>query len=234
MSSSRRRIAKEAPRIAAFVILGSFAWLVWAGSPTNGNSALAARGESDELVSTVALSQLDSAVKPQLGIWHGTLIETDPRALEILETDDVDLMEYRMGEADPPVWFARVAGFGKRAAFHPPELCYVGSHFEILEREQISILVNGTTRDVMRLVIGQDSEQFEAWYWFTAGERTTHNYYQQQLWLLTDTIRRRPMNGTLVRISTPLNDGNKSAHRRLLSFMTAFDTSSHTDTTHDL
>lgn len=193
----------QAPSIA-FLILVSAAWLLWLGEPSSGR------------VSTQAVS-----VPDQFGLWMGTPLSVDPRAFEILDTNAVDLMEYRMGQ-EPPVWFAQVAGFGTRAAFHPPELCYVGSHFEVLERGPISVMVNGQSRRLMRLAIAQGKDRFEAWYWFTANGRVTSNYYQQQFWLVVDAIRRKPLSGTLVRISTAVDDP-QAAHRRLLAFVTAFD-----------
>jgi len=153
------------------------------------------------------------------------------RAVDILETDEVALMEYRAG-GEPPVWLAHVAGFGNRAAFHPPELCYVGSHFEVLERGLMAVTVNGRSRRLMRLVIAQEGKRYEAWYWFTAQGRMTPSYYQQQWWLMMDTVRRQPTSGTLVRISTPLDDGVEKSHQRLLAFVNAWDASQSVAPTH--
>ena len=74
----------------------------------------------------------------------------------------------------------------------------------------------------MRLVIGQDKQRYEAWYWFTADGRVTSSYYQQQGWLLFDAIRGRHSSGTLVRISTPLEDP-QAAHERLANFVDAWE-----------
>ena len=145
------------------------------------------------------------------------MVEADVPAM--LETTDVAVMEYRMGQ-EPPVWVSRVGGFGTRTAFHPPELCYVGSDFEVMERQPVTLLVNGEERRVMRLVLRQGRQSYEVWYWLTANGRTTTSYYLQQLWLVLDAIRRRPLAGTLVRISTPM-DGPAASHRRLLAFMTS-------------
>ena len=192
------------PPAVVLAILAGFTWCMWAGQPH-------------------AKPSVNFPPAPrQLGLWSGTPVQVEQRAREILETDDVTLMEYRLGQ-DSPVWLAQVAGLGNRAAFHPPELCYVGSHFEVLERAPIRVLANGRERPVMRLVLSQGHERFEAWYWFTANGRVTPSYYQQQTWLLADAIRQRPMSGTLVRISTPL-DTPTSAHRRLLAFVSAWDT----------
>ena len=193
------------PQVAAFIVLTGFAWLLWAGKPP--------------VTATHEVAQAPA----RLGLWTGKPLPVDAKALDILETDNLTLMEYRLGQ-EPPVWFAQVAGFGNRAAFHPPELCYVGSHFEILKREPMSVFANGRSHRLMRLVIAQDGQQFESWYWFTANGRATHNYYQQQLWLAMDAIRREPASGTLVRISTTL-DTPDTAHRRLLAFLTSFEAS---------
>lgn len=157
------------------------------------------------------------AVPAVMGPWRGVPLTVDHRAVEILETEDVVLMEYHRGN-EPAVWLASVAGFGNRAAFHPPELCYVGSHFEVLEREKIMRAVNGQQYHLMRLLISEGGKRYEAWYWFTANGRMTPSYYQQQLWLLSDAVKRKPAEGTLVRISTPV-DEPKKAQDRLAGFL---------------
>ena len=194
------------PQPVAVLLLALSTGLLWSGHRQASSTPAAAQQPMPHLV----------------GLWTAKPIPVDQRAIEILETDDVTVMGYRLGH-EPPVWFARVGGFGNRAAFHPPELCYVGSHFEVLERGPITVAIHGQPRQLMRLVIGQGKEQFEAWYWFTANDRVTSNYYQQQIWLLLDAIRHKPMSGTLVRISTPL-DHPERTHRRLLAFLSAWDT----------
>ena len=194
------------PQMIAFVVLALSAVVILAGQRAAGSAAAA---------------ETSQPVPKRVGLWTGQPIEVSPRSLEILETDDVALMEYRLGE-EPPLWFARVAGFGKRAAFHPPELCYVGSHFQVLERGPVDVFVNGKQQRVMRLLLAKGEERVETWYWFTAEGRVTPNYYQQQLWLLSDLIRRRRASGTLVRISTPV-DSPERASRRLLAFVASWD-----------
>ncbi|MBI4355963.1 MAG: EpsI family protein [Candidatus Omnitrophica bacterium] len=189
------------PPSVAWLCLGLATWLVWARPMTTHSTGRA------------------TPVPATIGAWVGISIPADQRVIEILETDDVDLLEYRHG-AEAPVWLARVAGFGNRAAFHPPELCYIGSHYEVLERGTMTVRVGGAPRRLMRLVLGQDHKRFEAWYWFTANGRVTENYYRQQLWLLLDAMRGRPLAGTLVRISTPLDDAGRS-RERLLTFAQA-------------
>jgi EpsI family protein len=205
------------PQLAALAALAVSAWGLRAGMPAN-----AAR-HAPRAAHPAAAAPSD-AVPPSLGLWTGRPLQADRRATEILETEDVTLMEYQMGQ-EPPVWLARVAGFGNRAAFHPPELCYIGSHFEILTREPVTVFANGEQHRLMRLVVAQDGRRYESWYWFTANGRVTPSYYRQQLWLVLDAIRRQPGSGTLVRISTSL-DEPEAARRRLLAFWTSLDATS--------
>ena len=202
-SKHRHPVYAVEPALAALGVVVLASWVLWVGQTP-------ARGTFHPF-----------SVPQTLGLWTGKSLAVDQRTLEILETDDVTLMEYQMGQ-EPPVWFAQVAGFGHRAAFHPPELCYVGSHFEVLERQPVSVIVNGKPQRLMRLLIGQGKDRFEAWYWFSVNGRVTPNYYQQQLWLVGQNIRRQTASGTLVRISTPFTDA-RSTHRRLLAFVSSYE-----------
>ncbi len=201
------------PKATALLLLALAVGALWAGKPSG-----------------VPSSGGRSTVPATLGLWIGKPLQAQRRVFDILETDDVSLMEYHLGQ-EPPLWLAQVAGFGNRAAFHPPELCYVGSHFEVLERGPILVTVNGQPRRVMRLLLAQGGRRFETWYWFTANGRMTPSYYQQQLWLLANAIRQRPSSGTLVRISTPI-ESPKSSKRRLLAFVTSWDTAIEAGMTH--
>lgn len=199
------------PQAVAFVILGLAAGVVWTqhlAEPTDASMPVRQALPTD-------------AVPAAMGEWVGTPIALDQRVFEILETRDVASMEYRRGE-EPSVWLAQVAGFGTRAAFHPPEICYVGSRFEVLERGPVAVAIHDRPQRLMRLVLGQGDRRFEAWYWFTAGRRVTPNYYQQQLWLLADAIAGKSMSGTLVRISTSLDDPDR-AQSRLRAFVEALE-----------
>ncbi len=189
------------PALIALLVLVGFGRILWTGeAPTK--------------------AQQLTGVPAQVGLWVGTPLEVAELEQRVLEGGDLRVMEYRMGE-EPPVWLALEGGIGKRASFHPPEICYVGSEFEILEREPMTFIAGGAPRRLMRLVISRNDKPYEAWYWFTADDRMTHNYYQQQLWLVLDAIRGKRTFGTLVRISTPA-DSPEATYRRLLAFLSSY------------
>ena len=194
----------RSPRVAAGLLLAAFAVVGYAG-----------RGPATAVVAV-------PAPVAQVGAWAGRVLPLDATDAVLMGRDnDIAMMEYRTGQ-EPPVWWLRVASVGDRSAFHPPELCYVGNDIEVLERGPVIVLSGGQGHKVMRLLVAQNGRAYEAWYWFTAGERVTSSYYQQQLWLLRDTLHGTASSGTLVRISTPLDGGASASRRRLLAFFTAY------------
>lgn len=201
------------PPVLAVVLMAAALYAVRTGESAPVAPAAASAAAS------VESSQAPAAIGP----WQGAPLAVEERVVDILETDDVALMEYRRTPGETPVWLAKVAGFGNRAAFHPPELCYVGSHFEVLERGPIEVTVKGQPRRLMRLMIGQDGRRYEAWYWFTANGRVTPNYYQQQWWLMQAAVKGRRGSGTLVRISTPVDTTPQASFERLLAFVDEWD-----------
>ena len=200
------------PPVLAVALMAAALYALRAGEMAYSSPALPA-------LLSVETSQAPAAIGP----WQGAPLAVGDRVVDILETDDVTLMEYRRAPGETPVWLAKVAGFGNRAAFHPPELCYVGSHFEVLERGPVDVTVNGRPRRLMRLMIGQDARRYEAWYWFTANGRITPNYYHQQWWLMQDAVKGRRGSGTLVRISTPVDATPQASFDRLLTFVGEWD-----------
>lgn len=162
-----------------------------------------------------------SAIPVRLGAWEGQDLEVDDRTKALLGTDQVVLREYR----DPDgmaVWMAVVYAAENRSAFHPPELCYTGSNFELLERRRVAVT---TTEEeapaVNRLLLTNGQQRLVAYYWFTAGDRLFTDYHHQQVRLIWDQMRHQPSNGTLVRVST-LVDGEDvdTAEHRLAEMAT--------------
>ena len=189
-------------RVLAVAVLAGFAWLSWM------------------VRAPVQAPPVSAGLPVHLGPWEGLVLD-DPSAAGLKTNQDTALMQYQLGQ-EPPVWLVQTESVGNRAAFHPPELCYVGNDIEVLERGPVIVLSGGQGHKVMRLLVAQNGRAYEAWYWFTAGERVTSSYYQQQLWLLRDTLHGTASSGTLVRISTPLDGGASASRRRLLAFFTAY------------
>ncbi|MBI3321027.1 MAG: EpsI family protein [Candidatus Omnitrophica bacterium] len=203
----------RAPRGIALASLLLFAWVLQQGRPDR----LTRPPQGNE-----ALHDPGSSVPDQFGVWAGMPIKVEDQSALILGTEEISVKEYRMGH-EPPVWFTQVGGVGSRTPFHPPELCYLGSSFDVLQRGPITVTAHGAQHRLMRLAVGRDGHAIEVWYWFTANGRVTPSYYQQQLWFVMEALHRAPISGTLVRIATPI-DRLEASHRRLLAFFTSLET----------
>lgn len=165
----------------------------------------------------------------KLGKWKGENLPITERTYEILETRDALMREYTNPQGERVV-LAIVYSAVNRGAFHPPEICYLGGGRELLNKgvERIEIgqkamvwpplakaiaqpRKNPYVMQVNKLVMKDKAGKEIAWYWFTAGNRVTSNYYRQQLFFLWDEIRRNRQGGALVRVSIRAADDSRIA-----------------------
>ena len=100
-----------------------------------------------------------------------------------------------------------------RSAFHPPELCYLGGGVELLDKSVEALELSDSFRLVANKLVMKAGDRFEvAWYWFSAGDEFTHNYYiQQYRFILNELLRRGESSGALIRVSTSVTDGDLPA-----------------------
>ena len=142
----------------------------------------------------------------EIDSWKGTDIPMSPDVYEILETDDLLLREYR-DESGYPVVLAIVFAQNNRDSFHPPEICYIGSGIEIIEKKIEALpLSDETSFETTKLAMKSDTHWITAWYWFMAGDKTVASYYGQQLYLFKSLFSKKSFRGALIRISVDAND----------------------------
>lgn len=151
----------------------------------------------------------------ELGDWKGKDVPITKRVYKILETEDVLMREYTNPQGEK-VNLAIVYSGASRAAFHPPEICYLGDGRELLFKNQETVETSGslgsqglrTNKLLMKDKYGQEI----AWYWFTAGDKVTENYYLQQCYFTWNELSRNPAGGSLIRVSarTASNDPSQA------------------------
>ena len=122
-----------------------------------------------------------SAIPLEFDAWKGRDIRMDDYVYDILGTRDVLVRDY-VNPAGQSIGLSIVRSSDDRSAFHPPEICYIGEGVELSDRDVTTFdLGEGFSIKANKLVM-KDSRGFQvAWYWFTAGDNITHNYYLQQL-----------------------------------------------------
>lgn len=148
----------------------------------------------------------------QIGEWKGRDLPMNKQVYEILGTDKVLLREYANARNEV-VWLAVVYGEQKRQSFHPPEYCYLGSgNVELLDKDKIAIEFDeGSSMTVNKLLFQMGKYKHLVFYWFTAGDKMTENYYKQQIYFVMNQIKDRKSGGTLIRVSTSIIEGDIKA-----------------------
>jgi EpsI family protein len=141
----------------------------------------------------------------EIGEWQGKEIPLSERTYELLGTRNVIFREYTNSTGDS-IGLSIVRGSGDRSSFHPPEICYVGGGVELIDKSLEDIELNSTSIKTNRLVLKDNAGFQVAWYWFTVGDKVTHNYYLQQVYMIFNELLRKDNSGaSLIRISKSVN-----------------------------
>lgn len=155
--------------------------------------------------------KIDETVSPlffkfpvQVGNWLGKNEALDQRTYEILETKNILSRTYENGQGDK-IHLLLVGSEQDRRVAHPPEVCYLGSHYTILEKQERRITLNPQTSLNIREFLAK-SNQGEAasqnvMYVYKVGNRFTANYYDQQIQFAWDRLTRKNSEVLLIRIA---------------------------------
>lgn len=154
--------------------------------------------------------------------WDSTEVRITDDVRETLGNGDFMQRIYQRAGQSPVDLF--IAYFGSQRAgstLHSPKNCLPGSGWTPLEssREQLR-LSDGRTLNVNRYVIARGSERQLVLYWYQAHGRTIASEYDAKFYLVADAMRMNRTDGSLVRMVTPLGNGESfaSAQQRLTTF----------------
>ena len=104
---------------------------------------------------------------------------------------------------------------------HSPKNCLPGSGWTPIMSDRTTIAVPGQAPFVAnRYVIAQAQQRELVLYWYWAHNRAVASEYAAKFYLISDSIRLRRTDGSLVRVTTSLseNESVESAQQTLLSF----------------
>jgi EpsI family protein len=138
--------------------------------------------------------------------WYGKDIEIDKQTLEILETEDVLMREYKK-EQDPPVLLCIVYASNNRKVSHPPEVCYKGSGWSLEEKIPVVFSIKSgefPEFSAIKLIIEKADQRQLVLYWYKCNSVYATNYYKQQINIVKNQIMTGNSTSGLVRISTPI------------------------------
>ena len=157
----------------------------------------------------------------QVDGWTGSDFKVDEKTLQILETDDVLMREYKKDDI-PPVELCVVFASNNRKVSHPPEVCYSGGGWSVEENQSISFSEKSDEYPdfkANKLIIEKGVKKQLVLYWYKCNKRYATNYYQQQINIAKSQLITGNSTSGLIRTSTIIeNNDVTEAMMRLQEF----------------
>ncbi len=157
----------------------------------------------------------------QFDTWHGRREQLDAVYLDTLKLDDYVMADYvqsagagDVGASAMPVnlYVAYYASQRTGQSAHSPRSCLPGGGWRILESREFPVNgLGGSALRVNRVIVEKGTERQLIYYWFQERGRDLTNEYLVKWYLLKDALLRNRSDGALVRVITPLAEGEPAA-----------------------
>ena len=159
----------------------------------------------------------------QLGPWMGTDITIPQEILDILGAGDFLLRVYREPAPSQSYVDLFVAYFPSQRSgdsIHSPKNCLPGAGWSPVESSRVTLSLPGQAPfPANRYVIAKGEDRMLVLYWYLAHDRAVASEYWAKFYLVTDAMRLNRSDGSLIRVTTPLRQGETidAAQQRLMS-----------------
>ncbi|MBY8978142.1 VPLPA-CTERM-specific exosortase XrtD [Rhodobacteraceae bacterium NNCM2] len=168
----------------------------------------------------------------ELGEWQSLGRQTlPPEIAGVLAADDYLVTNYvSPNHAAPVDFFIAWYRDQNKGGIHSPEVCIPAGGWEMSEITQAEIPVEIAGRaggplmiPVNRAIIQKGLSRQLVYYWFDQAGRRLTSDYAAKAWLLVDALRTGRTDGALVRLVTPIGEGEpiERAEGRLQSMLSA-------------
>jgi exosortase D (VPLPA-CTERM-specific) len=150
----------------------------------------------------------------QMGSWHGRREPIEKLYLDVLQLDDYVNANYlSAGQPTVNLYAAWYASQRTGVSAHSPASCLPGGGWRIQSFEQHQLpLANGIAPlRVNRVLIQQGPTRQLVYYWFQQRGRVITNEYLVKWYLFWDSLTRSRSDGALVRLVTPIPEGESLA-----------------------
>jgi exosortase D (VPLPA-CTERM-specific) len=159
-----------------------------------------------------------------LGAWQGQPSLLEPQIEHVLGLDDYILTDYTNAKGGTVNFYvAYYASQRSGSSPHSPMVCIPGGGWQIVrfERSHYQSQSIQTAIPLNRVLIGRDKDRLLVYYWFVQRGRNIANEYWSKWQLFVDAVTKNRTDGALVRLVTPVGQGESeaSADRRLQSFL---------------
>ena len=154
----------------------------------------------------------------QIGEWKGRDLPITEGEYKILETRNLFSREYskRSGER---VFLFVIYSENNRSVFHPPEVCLIGSGFNVEDKQVDEFKRGSQVLRTNKLFIRKDKFKELVLYSYKAGDLYTDNFYFQQAYLAINQVLGRRVPGATIRVSMPIMGDEKKTLTTLQQFL---------------
>jgi EpsI family protein len=155
-----------------------------------------------------------------LGRWTGEERPLEPQIVEAVNVSDYTNRVY-LDPKEPPVqlYIGYYASQKSGDTIHSPKNCLPGSGWDPIQSGDVRIpLESGQQITVNEYVIQRDLNKQMVFYWYQSQGRVMASEYSAKFWMVADAIAHNRTDGALVRIITPMKDGEAATRTRLVHF----------------
>jgi EpsI family protein len=155
-----------------------------------------------------------------LGPWLGEELPLQQQVVQAVGVSDYSNRIYSQVSQTPvQVYVGYYASQRTGDTIHSPKNCLPGSGWDPIHSGYATISVPpGRKIVVNEYVIERDQIKQLVFYWYQGRGRVIASEYAGKFWMVADAISRNRTDGALVRVITPMNDGEDEARARLTSF----------------
>lgn len=166
--------------------------------------------------------KFSSSFPINVGSWEGRDVPMDDHVLEVLGPGEFLSRIYATGDRPWVDFFVAYFPSQKTGdAIHSPKNCLPGSGWAPIESGFRKIDVPSLGKiEVNRYVIARGNQKQIVYYWYQSHGRVIASEYSAKVWLVLDSIKLHRTDAALVRVVTPVAQGEpiESADQRALGF----------------
>ena len=156
-----------------------------------------------------------SSLPLQIDGWKGTEEALDQQTLDVLGPGEFLVRDYEKASPSQPqpepginLYIAYFPTQKTGDTIHSPNHCLPGAGWVPTSRQFVQITrPDGSSFPVNRYVVSKLGERQLVLYWFQAHGRTVASEYWAKYYLVSDSVRMNRSDGALVRLMTPMLDG---------------------------
>jgi EpsI family protein len=155
-----------------------------------------------------------------MGNWKGQEQPLPERIVQAAGVSDYTNRVY-VQSPDPPVllYIGYYASQRTGDTIHSPKNCLPGAGWNPISAGYATIPLTTARQIVVNdYIIQKDLNKQMVLYWYQGRGRVIASEYAGKFWMVTDAVSRNRTDGALVRLITPMNDGEAKARMRLISF----------------